>query len=406
VLQVWASSVTDTRGEYRFLALPVGAYYLRVMPRNSESVHELMTNPAMLDASGSDRAKSEPEGYPVVYHPGTGVAGAKVVQIADGTTADLPAIRVARVRTGRVRGTVVHHETGRPVAARVLLIPRDGAMDSNWTRLFQSNDGQFDLRGVLPGAYVLTAEGSGATGLTGLTAVEVREGEAPPVEVKAYPRSEIAGRVTVEAWPGPDPPDFSQLVVRLEPAVPSAVDGTFPGLPLQTPAILAAPNSGGAFTLRGVPLGHYRVTLSAAGARGGTYAKSIRMGSRDALGSPLQLDRPASASESIDIVLGIASGGLDGRVSDRNRADAALARVVLVPADRDRRDLYATAVTTNTGRFQLRNLAPGDYTLFAWQYAPDGAWTDPDFLEPHEKLGTPVRIEEGSAEFVELALTP
>jgi hypothetical protein len=80
--------------------------------------------------------------------------------------------------------------------------------------------------------------------------------------------------------------------------------------------------------------------------------------------------------------------------------------VVLVPEARDRRDLYFTVSSSNTGRFQLTNIPPGRYKIFAWQNPAEGAWTDPDYLERYESRGTPVDIQSESSEYIEIHEIP
>ena len=76
---------------------------------------------------------------------------------------------------------------------------------------------------------------------------------------------------------------------------------------------------------------------------------------------------------------------------------------VVVPSqDRHRRDLYKTVTTDQAGRFSIRGLAEGRYTVFAWEQVEDGAWLDPDFLRGHENRGTAIRIRDGAEESVQL----
>jgi hypothetical protein len=48
-----------------------------------------------------------------------------------------------------------------------------------------------------------------------------------------------------------------------------------------------------------------------------------------------------------------------------------------------------------SGRFEFRNVPPGNYKLFAWESIDRGAWQDPEFMRAFETRGVPVRIEEG-----------
>jgi hypothetical protein len=138
VLEVSSTQVTNTRGEYQFLSIPAGTYYVRVTPSNSDSAaNMLLSAPARIDQSPQNArlVDKDPEGYPVTYFPSTlNVATATPINLVAGGTANNTDITVARIRTGRVRGTVT--QDGKPVnAGQVLLQRQDTASDSNWSRL-------------------------------------------------------------------------------------------------------------------------------------------------------------------------------------------------------------------------------------------------------------------------------
>jgi len=64
--------------------------------------------------------------------------------------------------------------------------------------------------------------------------------------------------------------------------------------------------------------------------------------------------------------------------------------------------LYRASTTDQYGRFDLRGVAPGDYKLFSWKQAEEGAWEDPDFLQPFESKGEKVSVQEGDAKSMDL----
>ena len=43
----------------------------------------------------------------------------------------------------------------------------------------------------------------------------------------------------------------------------------------------------------------------------------------------------------------------------------------------------------------MRNIVPGDYTLFAWEQIDRGAYFDPEFLAQYEDRGRAIHVEEG-----------
>ena len=399
-LQRAANTVTNLRGEYRFTSLPAGCYYIRVSPQNDGVADSLFTNPALRDRSASTiRATSitEAEGYATVYYPGVHLESAKAIALEDSQGVDGLDITVTRSRTSRVRGTVTNNTTGRRVAAaRVSLLPAGSSPDSNWGRFHESKDGTFDLRGVLPGMYFLNAVTmTGGRQLAGRVVVDILGGDTRTFDVRIAPGTDISGRILVDD-PNVTAPDLSKVSLSLVSNSLQPVDGTLARTRSNLPSSTAAVTADGTFTIPGVMPWDYRVNVSGIP---GAYVKSVRYGDLDALASELRVE--GSTEQSMEIVLAVDGGRLDGRLLQGN-----IARVVLVPEARDRRDLYAAVFSSNTGRFQLTDIPPGRYKIFAWQNPDDGAWTDPDFLERYESRGTPVEIRSESSEYAEIEVIP
>ena len=84
------------------------------------------------------------------------------------------------------------------------------------------------------------------------------------------------------------------------------------------------------------------------------------------------------------------------------------ASVVLVPDGKGRGqpNEYRQAVTDLTGRFAMRSVPPGDYTLFAWEQIDRGAYFDPEFLARYEDRGKAVHVEEGGHVSMKLEVIP
>lgn len=72
------------------------------------------------------------------------------------------------------------------------------------------------------------------------------------------------------------------------------------------------------------------------------------------------------------------------------------------PPRRSQHRLYKAQTTDQYGHFDLRGVAPGEYTLFSWDEVEGGAWEDPDFLKPLEKKGEKLALQEGDAKSVNL----
>jgi hypothetical protein len=91
-----------------------------------------------------------------------------------------------------------------------------------------------------------------------------------------------------------------------------------------------------------------------------------------------------------------------------NEHPVANATVVAVPEEKYRKlpDRFGIGSTDQRGYFTIRGMAPGSYTLYAWQDLEDGIWRDADFLKSQEANGAAVKIDEGSHQQVGLKLGP
>jgi len=65
-------------------------------------------------------------------------------------------------------------------------------------------------------------------------------------------------------------------------------------------------------------------------------------------------------------------------------------------------DLARSVVAGKDGRFELRDLAPGDYRIFAWADAEPGAPLDPDFRRQFAERAVTVHIAPRSSATVQV----
>lgn len=134
------------------------------------------------------------------------------------------------------------------------------------------------------------------------------------------------------------------------------------------------------------------------------YLKDVRIGQADAFD---RLVVSATASGPLNVVLSPAGGRIDGVVVDARRQAVRGIQAVLVPVRRPARlDLYKTAVTDESGRFTIRGVPSGDYTVFAWEAIEPHGYFDEDLLRRAEPAGTEVRINESSSARVDVTLIP
>jgi hypothetical protein len=136
------------------------------------------------------------------------------------------------------------------------------------------------------------------------------------------------------------------------------------------------------------------------------FVKSIRLGDVDVLDNGLHLDGPTQ--QTLEIVIGTASGSLEGRVVGADGQPLPNVTVAVVPdaVRRSRTDLIKSTSSDSSGQFRLAGVPPGDYVAFAIDGPDDGEWQKPDTLRAREATGTAVRIPESSPARVELVAQP
>jgi hypothetical protein len=107
-------------------------------------------------------------------------------------------------------------------------------------------------------------------------------------------------------------------------------------------------------------------------------------------------------------VVGLNGSSIEGRALSEKQEPVANAMVVLIPnaAPPIRPDRYRSVLTDESGRFQLRGVAPGDYLAYAWEDADPGAWFNPAFMRLYETAGQPVRIGEAQKQTLDVRAIP
>jgi hypothetical protein len=424
LLGLMQSAVTDDRGEYRLFYVPPGRYYIGARfedPRKrnisfrrygQESGTETLAE-APVTVSTTDTGDVIEETFATVYFGGdTDPGSARPVALASGSSVNGIDILLAsgQPRAFHVRGTIVDSNGAPAAGVTVRAIPRIWSPSMISPGITSDANGNFDIPGILAGVYYIRATRAGRpVPMSAISLLEVSNGNAEGVRLVLNAGATTSGSIVLEGRTASGQlPDISALRVNLVPE--------HPGLPSSTPGAL----TGNAFTIAGIQPGDYRVSVSPvlpviAGPPYSTssavpaafqnmYVKSVRMGGEDVLERGVHLQ--GQPPREMEVVIGVDGGIVQGLVVDRRQQPVANAVVALVPAPtlRRRTDLYKSAVTDVSGRFRILGLAPGDYRLFSWEYIEDGMWFDSDFLNTVETRGKSVRVSEGAAESVELAV--
>ena len=172
-----------------------------------------------------------------------------------------------------------------------------------------------------------------------------------------------------------------------------------PDAPART-RINAHPDENGFVAIEGLSPGRYRFSVSFAG-----YLKEARLGPVVMLQDGLIDIDAVSVTNTLEAVVS-RGGTVVGSVRNAAQQPREGIRIVLVPnSDRRQRwDLYKTSFTDASGNFQLSNVAPGDYKLFAWADIHDGQWQSEQFVTSREREGKALHITEEGTQRADLIL--
>ena len=362
---------TNARGEFSFEGLAPAQYYVRIDSRSGE-VATLVN-----------------------LHAGSSISDVKLV--------------APEIAPRLLKGMVVN-EAGVPLQlAQVSLFPRGLVPLYQRGRIAEQTveNGALQLIVPGPGKYVLIAAAHGGSAdLFGRKEIEVKDAEpADILRIVVTPGFALSGEVR-----------FEGRLAGNASAEPLTLY-FYPGS-VGVPALKATPlpRTNGRFSVGGLMPGDYRVEVLpiltvppsslVPSALEDVYVKSIMLDGKDVLNGGLHLEKETRSS--LQIVISSNGGTVEGRVADSSGKPTSNVKVVMVPnaPRRQRGDLYKYVSTDDSGDFQIRGLASGEYKLFAFERVEEGAWQDPEFMSLVENRGTALRVGEGSRVTVNVRLIP
>jgi hypothetical protein len=371
-----SSQQTNDLGEYRIWGLEAGRYLVAATYQRPQ------TNPG----------QQVDEVYLPTLHPSTAdTSQATVVEVQPGAEVSGIDVDLRQAHAVMVRGRAM---VDGPVKALkgvyVSLMPRVAAEGgyplSNYGAPVQKDSGDFEIRGVPPGSYNLSAMwNDGRRQLYGRVPVEVDNANLDGVTLVLDSPITLVGRFRVE---GSDQFDLTGLSLWLQP-----IDSTMGAGGSQAKA-------DGTFVVQNVYDGYYR--LRVLGFPEQYYVKSAREGGSDVLESGLTISRSQPPAH-LEIVLSSDGGRVDGSVlQEQHPVSGALVVLAPDPPHREREEMYSMKTTDAFGHFSLLGLPPGDFKLFAWETVQGTNYNDPDFFKAFEDRGTPVHVGEGQQQTVQL----
>jgi protocatechuate 3,4-dioxygenase beta subunit len=391
------NGTTNDVGEYRLSGLFPGQYWIVATPppdmRDYEQPHEK-----------SPPGDTPPDNrYVTTYYPGTYDAmQASAVTLKAGD--EMPVnFTLVPARTYRVRGIVAGVTAAQKPVVELVSKAGDSVRASE-----VGTDGQFEVRGVAPGSYVVKASTpTESQSFTARQDVSVVAADVDGVELTPLPSFRLSGHLSVE---GKTPAEFTQYSANLRQAELPEDPGFF--MTQDFFGTNAPVDRLGNFEWKNVKPGNYIVQVYVGDGQG-FFLKSAKLGERN-----IETGFAARGPAALDLVVSTKGGTVEGAVVEKekdvdtdhvnNDHPVANATVVAVPEEKYRKlpDHFGIGSTDQHGRFTIRGVAPGSYTLYAWQDLEEGVYRDPDFLKSQEANGKAVKVEEGSRQRVDLKVSP
>src|SRR5260370_21247414 len=374
---------TDDLGDYRIFGVAPGKYFLSATANNQTF------------AFAQDRSAAPPpdEDYVLTYYPGTAdVATAAQLDVTPGGQLRDIMLRLSKAHTVHVKGHVAYSLPGRQ-RVMVYLLARTSGMAGPPRPTQVDTKGDFDIRGVAPGSYSLTAViNDGSKSYQARAPIDVGGTNIEKANLTIGPGIEVTGHVRIE---GTETADLSNLRLILQARETGGI--MFGGF---SPARL---DDARAFKLQDVSPGLFNLMVT--GLPSGFYVKSARSEQTDVLASGLNTEVPPGP---LEVRLSPNAAQVTGSVQNPNtNSPAPGATVVLIPQEKERKDqqsYYKQVSSDQNGAFTFKDVVPGEYKVFAWEDVEAGAYMDPDYMKPIDSKGEPLTLRANDQKSLPLTL--
>jgi hypothetical protein len=377
---------TNDKGEFRMFGLEAGKCYISATLRqNDYGAYEIRKE------SGNEQA------YVTTYYPsGFSPSSAIPVNVSAGGEVNGMDIRLMRAKTVHVSGTV-SNLPAQANSVNVMLFRREGdASMSERRNTVVDPKGRFTLRDVGPGAYNLTAmnwqenQSRSATVL-----LDVGDSHIEGMQLTLGMDPEITGKLVTEGAPA-----ASSSGAAATPAPAPSNVYLQPDAGMDFAIQVGDVKKDGTFVLKSHAPARYRLNVWPMPA--GAYIRRVQVGDEEVKGGVIDFRTGVSARE-ITVTISLNGAQIEGVVRNIDQPSAN-ASVVLIPSDSTLRNHYEIATSDQNGHYVMRGVAPGKYKLYAFDQIENGAYLDPDFLQPYENHGEPIEIAESAHETRDLKL--
>lgn len=405
---------TNDLGEYRIPSLVPGNYFVSVSPPpNYRALIE--TSGKSAGAHSPDTNKPAHMSYQATYYPGThDRTQASAIHLHAGD--DFPMnFSLTPSPSLTIRGSVGNLPAG--ASAAIMLQSNDFNLVLNGAEMHK--DGSFEIRDVSPGAYTIFATVEGApVPMMARQPLQLTSSNVEGIHLAPQPGGSINGHLRLETGNSTIKNDASQMFLQLRSA--EGDDETPIAFGLSGASNVTQVNPDGSFEWKNVPAGRYFVQISDASSAPDWFLKSVSAAGSDASAGGFSV---GGGSSTLDLVAAANGAVINGVVTEpkefsndpsapaqpaetefTQNEPAADVTVVAIPEPRfrSRLDLYRKSVSDQDGHFTLRGLAPGSYTLFAWESVEGEAYYNTEFLSAYEGQGTALHSSEGDRVSVQL----
>jgi hypothetical protein len=361
------SALTNDLGEYRISSLPAGRYFVGVT------------------------APSEADGvsFPRTFFGGTAdLNSASPLELSPGGTVQAN-VTLHPTRSYTVRGTLANlPENIHPYLNLVRKGSPTAANEGHATNV-DASTGEFEIRRVTPGAWVLNAGCfDRSEQVTGSAEVVISDHDAEGLVIALAKSAEVTGRITYE-----QPPVTQSNPPSGRFGVPSGVNVTLhPAAGGMAPALGSQVKLDGSLSFSGMQAGDYLIVVRAAAPY---YVKSVLMGGQNIAGIPFPVTS-SGAPGPFEVVIGMGAAQLDAAILDGSSA-APGAFVLLLGAGEER-----IVRADPTGHVSLNSLGPGEYTAYAFSSIDDIEYANPEVMKNFS--GTHISLMEGAKQQTEIKL--
>ena len=349
--------ITNDSGEYQFIGLDPGDYYLLATPQ-SQGVRSQGNGNGLLT--------------PQYYGGSREWKDSTVLHVRGGESLTGADFHLRAEQPHTIHG----HLTGVPVLApeREEVLIRLGSQ----AYLAHGPDYSFDFSNLLEGVYRLeTRVNVGGKVWAASQPVDTRTAGdevilplAPPIDIKVQLR--------IEGEAGRPKSDFEVGLVR-----ENSNDAPIAG----------QPGADGGFILKQVLAGEWVLHVDKLPAN--AFLKSASLGDQDVRFKPFTIGLGSTGP--LNVVISTRTAQLAGGV-EAGSGDPKRAGIVLAPIGpfHDLARFYYVAVSDDSGKFQFAHVAPGKYRIFALENMAPQPFRNPEAADQLGELGTEIELMEGA----------